>query len=80
MAIIHVTRKRNNSKTDYYAFFACIALYISAINATKQPSGDQVNYYVAYHNVPIIGFYKSLIYIYGIGYSIDPTRSRIFFR
>lgn len=77
MAIIHVTRKRNNSKTDYYAFFACIALYISAINATKQPSGDQVNYYVAYHNVPIIGFYKSLIYIYGIGYSIDPTRTNI---
>ena len=35
-------------KTDYFVFFVCIAFYLAAINATKIPGGDQVNYYVAY--------------------------------
>ena len=38
---------------------ACISIYLGAINATKSPDGDQVNYYVAYLNVPDLGFLKS---------------------
>ena len=56
---------------------ACIAIYMGAINATKLPSGDQVNYYVAYKNVPVIGFLKSLIYIYGIDYYVDSGKVNI---
>ena len=54
------------SITNYYAFMACIAVYFACINATKGPTGDQVQYFVAYLNVPHIGFVKSLIYIYGL--------------
>lgn len=63
--IFTMLNKEKATKTDYYTFFFCIAAYFAAINATKVPNGDQINYYVAYQNVPKIGFWKSLIYIYG---------------
>lgn len=53
-------------RTDYYVFFICIAIYFSCINATKAPGGDQIQYFVAYLNVPKVGFIKSLTYIYGM--------------
>ena len=68
---------KKKSKTDYYIFFACLAAYFSSINATKVPEGDQVQYFVAYTNVPIIGFVKSLIYIYGLRYYQDSSVSAI---
>jgi hypothetical protein len=63
-------------KTDYFVFFICIAFYLAAINATKIPGGDQVNYYVAYMNVPIKGFWYSLCNIYGLlkSYEIESTQ------
>lgn len=61
--------KSNITKQDYYLFFLCIAFYIGSVNATKFPDGDQVNYFFAYKNVPTIGFWKSLIYIYGAAYN-----------
>lgn len=63
--IITILNKKHATKTDYYAFGACIALYFAAINATKQVDGDQVNYYFAYMNVPHLGFIGSLKNIYG---------------
>lgn len=65
MAIYTIWNKHNPSKTDYMRYFCYIALYLGAINATKHPGGDQINYYFAYMNVPDAGFIKSLIYIYG---------------
>ena len=63
-------------KTDYFVFFICIAFYLAAINATKIPGGDQVNYYVAYMNVPIKGFWYSLCNIYGLlrNYETESTQ------
>lgn len=58
-----------NSKTNsthYIAFMVCIAAYFATINATKTPGGDQIQYYVAYLNVPKVGFIKSLTHIYGL--------------
>lgn len=52
--------------SDYYVFFFYIAVYFAAINATKIPGGDQVQYCVAYFNVPKVGFLGSLIWIYGL--------------
>lgn len=73
------TISRNTTKkdkTDYCIFFSCIAIYLAAINATKIPGGDQVNYYVAYMNVPIKGFWYSLCNIYGLlrGYEAERTQ------
>lgn len=56
---------KHASKTDYYIFFVCIATYFAAINATKSPLGDQINYTWAYLNVPTHGFLSSLKNIYG---------------
>ena len=39
--------------------------------------GDQWQYYVAYMNVPDVGFWKSLVYIYGIDYFKDPSRMQV---
>lgn len=75
--ISYVAKKKNAMKTQYYAYFACIAIYFAAINATKTPSGDQIQYYIAYMNVPNIGFLKSLIYIYGMDYYNDPNKMQI---
>lgn len=76
--ILYVVWKKSYPKySDYLLLMACIAIYLGSINATKQPSGDQVNYYVAYINVPDIGFLKSLIYIYGIDYFVESGRTQI---
>lgn len=58
--------KAKMKATHYMAFIVCIAVYFAAINATKMPGGDQVQYFVAYLNVPKVGFIKSLTYIYGL--------------
>lgn len=74
--ILYVVWKKSHPKySDYLLLMACIAIYLGSINATKQPSGDQVNYYVAYMNVPDIGFLKSLIYIYGLDLLSDPGKT-----
>lgn len=63
--ITYVWMSRTRTKTDYYVLILCIALYFAAINATKRPESDQLQYWAAYMNVPKIGFIKSLMYIYG---------------
>ena len=65
MVICNIWNKSNASKVDYIRYFCYIALYLGAINATKHPGGDQINYYFAYMNVPNGGLINSLIYIYG---------------
>ena len=76
--ILYVVWKKSHPKySDYLLLMACIAIYLGSINATKQPSGDQVNYYVAYMNVPLVGFIKSLIYIYGNDYFVESGRTQI---
>lgn len=76
--ILYVVWKKSHPKySDYLLLMACIAIYLGSINATKQPSGDQVNYYVAYMNVPLVGFIKSLIYIYGADYFVDSGKVNI---
>lgn len=76
--VLYMVWKKNHPKySDYLLLMACVAIYMGAINATKQPSGDQVNYYVAYMNVPVLGFLKSLIYIYGTDYFVDPGKVNI---
>lgn len=63
--------------SDYLSFMICIAFYFGAINATKNPEGDQINYYVAYLNVPTQGFIGSLINIYGVLNPWEEARTRI---
>ena len=76
--ILYVVWKKSHPKySDYLLLMACIAIYLGSINATKQPSGDQVNYFVAYENVPDIGFWKSLIYIYGTDYFVESGKTQI---
>lgn len=76
--VLYMVWKKNHPKySDYLLLMACVAIYMGAINATKQPSGDQVNYFVAYENVPDIGFWKSLIYIYGADYYVDSGKVNI---
>lgn len=77
LVLFLVWKKKNLNFSDYLLLMICIAIYLGAINATKQPSGDQVNYYVAYMNVPDIGFLKSLIYIYGLDLLSDPGQTSI---
>lgn len=72
-----VWKKKNLNFSDYLLLIFCIAIYMGAINATKAPNGDQVNYYVAYTNVPSVGFIKSLIYIYGLDLLSDPGKTNI---
>lgn len=73
----YVWMSKTKTKTDYYVLMFCIAAYLGAINATKTPGGDQVNYYLAYTNVPTIGFWKSLIFIYGTSLADDPNKTMI---
>lgn len=76
--MLYMVWKKNLPKySDYLLLMACIAIYLGAINATKAPNGDQVNYYVAYTNVPVIGIFKSLIYIYGTDYYVDSGKVNI---
>ena len=63
--IVWMFKKKNTSNTNYITYMICIALYFAAINATKRPDGDQLQYWAAYMNVPKVGFIKSLMYIYG---------------
>ena len=71
LVLFLVWKKKNLNFSDYLLLMICIAIYLGSINATKVPNGDQINYYVAYMNVPNIGFLKSLIYIYGVDYYVD---------
>lgn len=41
--ISFLATKTNATKTQYYTYFACIAAYIGAVNATKSPGGDQIS-------------------------------------
>ena len=66
MMIIKILLNNKAKYSDYLSFMICIAIYFAAINATKRPGGDQWQYWAAYMNVPAIGFFKSLIYIYGL--------------
>lgn len=77
VVIFMVWMKKTPKYSDYLLLMVCIAAYLGAINATKTPSGDQVNYFVAYENVPDIGFWKSLIFIYGTSLMDDPNRTMI---
>lgn len=77
LVLFLVWKKKNLNFSDYLLLMICIAIYLGAINATKVPNGDQINYYVAYMNVPNIGFFKSLIYIYGVDYNVDPGKVNI---
>ncbi len=77
LIIYRIWNGRNTTKTQYFVFFFCIATYFAAINATKMPDGDQVQYYYAYKNVPEQGFIGSLINIYGITYSWQEERTQI---
>lgn len=70
-------KQKKYSYTDYLSFTVCIAAYLAAINATKLPDGDQVQYFYAYKNVPIQGFIGSLINIYGITYEWQEVRTTI---
>lgn len=65
LVVNRILKNKFPSITHYIVFFVCIAAYFGAINATKGPSGDQVNYYIAYLKVPVFGFIGSLKYIYG---------------
>lgn len=75
--IYKIWNRQNTTKTQYYVFFFCIAIYFAAINATKIPVGDQAQYYYAYMNVPKQGFIGSLINIYGITSSWQEERTQI---
>lgn len=75
--IISFIKEKYFTKTNYYIFFACISLYLGSINATKHVTGDQYQYYVAYMNVPEVGFWKSLIYIYGADLARGYQRTNI---
>ena len=48
VVIFMVWMKKTPKYSDYLLLMVCIAAYLGAINATKTPSGDQVNYFVAY--------------------------------
>ena len=75
--IVYMVTKSHATKSDYYLCFFAIAGYFAAINATKRMGGDQWQYYVAYLNVPDVGFWKSLVYIYGIDYFKDSSRMQV---
>lgn len=71
MVIIKILQNSKAKYNDYLSYMICIAIYLAAINATKVPDGDQVQYWAAYMNVPEVGFIKSLIYIYGLDLGKD---------
>lgn len=65
MVIFRALKNENNNYSQYVAYFFCIAAYFAAINSTKVPGGDQMQYAAAYYNVPTLGFWGSLAHIYG---------------
>lgn len=77
MVIIKILQNNKAKYSDYLSFMICISIYFAAINSTKAPGGDQINYYVAYTNVPILGFFKSLVHIYGLNAKINPESMKI---
>ncbi len=79
MLVGYVFMNEKKGNYIYYLLFLCLASYFAAINATKTPGsgGDQFRYCIAYLNVPTIGFWKSLIFIYGNEYASDPGRTKI---
>lgn len=60
----NLSRKRTN-KRMLVTLFVLLACYLGAINATKIPVSDQWNYWLAYKEVPQMGFVGSLHNIYG---------------
>lgn len=77
MVIIKIFQNNKAKYSDYLSFIICISIYFAAINSTKAPGGDQINYYIAYTNVPILGFFKSLVHIYGLNAKINPESMKI---
>lgn len=65
MVIFQALKNQKNEYSKYVAYFFCIAAYFAAINTTKVPGGDQMQYAAAYYNVPTLGFWGSLAHIYG---------------
>lgn len=65
MVVFQALKNQNNEYGKYVAYFFCIAAYFAAINATKVPGGDQMQYAAAFYNVPTQGFWGSLKNIYG---------------
>lgn len=77
LVLFLVWKKKNLNFSDILLLMICVAIYLGAINATKWPDGDQYQYYLAYMNVPDVGFFKSLVYIYGRDYFVDPGNTKI---
>lgn len=77
LIIAYIAIRVHANKSDYYLYFFAVAGYLAVINATKRMGGDQWQYYIAYMNVPDIGFWKSLVYIYGLDYFKDSSRMQI---
>lgn len=75
--IYYIFQQKHPRRTNYILFFICIAAYLASINSTKAPGGDQINYFVAYKNVPEQGFIGSLIHIYGLTAQLNPEMTQI---
>lgn len=56
---------RSISRVRLMFFFLLLACYLGAVNATKLPVSDQWHYWMAYQEVPKLGFVGSLYNIYG---------------
>ena len=77
LVLFLVWKKKNLNFSDILLLMICVAIYLGAINATKWPGGDQYQYYLAYMNVPDVGFLKSLVFIYGRDYFVDSGKVNI---
>lgn len=77
LLIFYIFQQKQARKTNYILFFICIAAYLASINSTKAPGGDQINYFIAYKNVPEQGFIGSLIHIYGLTAQLNPEMTQI---
>lgn len=61
------------NKKSFMFLFLLLAIYMGAINATKIPVSDQLNYMNAYFSVPKQSLWQSLTNIYGSKYAEDFT-------
>ena len=68
-AVLIIMQNKIKDKRTYFFFFLLMALYMGAINATKTPASDQVNYMHAYMLIPNQTFFESLTNIYGDRFS-----------
>lgn len=68
-AVLIIMQNKIKDRRTYFFFFLLMALYMGAINATKTPASDQVNYMHAYMLVPDQTFLESLTNIYGDRFS-----------